>query len=154
MAGEQINADGQLEVRGLLLGKGTVYDLPRQGDTPALEGMFEPVPVKAGDVDLHGQDGAVATRDYRGVREVAWLIRINAPTVTVLEQRAAALETAMDVSSEDDVELHCQWWGRGHVYVVGRPRGAQLVASNLAVRQKVYRCTFVAQDPRVHTYTP
>jgi hypothetical protein len=115
-AGDLIEADDQLELRGVLMGAGTDWIIT----PPGVQGLG--ITVKSQDVDREHAAGVYSGRDYAGPRVLTF------PMATTQDTAAEAGEAYVDLlevwaGSETDLELHLRLPGFGHMSFLGRPRG-------------------------------
>lgn len=110
-AGDLITGDWQVEIRSLLLGDGTDYDLV---DIQGIEGQT----VKTADLSLLG-DGSTLGVDRRGPRRIILTIEAAGAPGTAMAELVNDFTTAWDIGG--DVELHWQVDGE-HKMVTGRTR--------------------------------
>lgn len=118
-AGDLVTVDYQFELRTTLMGATTVYNVTE------FSGLGEP-PVRARDVELHGQDGSYAAPDYRGPRVVLMTIEIVSSSPTAAFSAMNTLRTAW-APSTTDIPLYWRWPSLGKQHVNGRPRGLEVV---------------------------
>lgn len=148
-AGDLITSNCQQELRGVLLGKGTVWDT----EPPGVTGLGEP-PVKKNDTPLAHAAGQYLGRDYPDLRI------LTIPYFTFAKADAntagARLVTLKGVwaSSETDIVLHLREPGFGHFSVTGRPRG--LIEDRTLGYTGFIRAlaTFECGDPTITTVAP
>jgi hypothetical protein len=118
-AGDLITLDYQVELRGLLMGKGTTFGI---GPVPQMiEGLGTPRP-KTADLDYTDADGAYGGKDRRDVRVVTVPLVIRETTSALAMTRLDELNDAWDVSIVD-IPLYVRLPGWGKFHVNGRPRG-------------------------------
>jgi len=142
-AGDQLTADNQVEIRGSLTGRGTLWPLAFEG----VGGLGVPQ-AKTGDTDLGHAAGAYFGRDYSGVRimTVPYVIRASRATVGSLFRTLCVLWAP----SETDLPLHLQLpGGIGHIFVNGRPRGLVDDMTYLNVGVVRALATFACGDPTI-----
>lgn len=148
-AGDLVVADYQLELRGVLMGAGTVYGI---GPRPAsIEGLGNPQP-KTADLDFAHADGAYGGQDKRGVRVVTVPIVIRQTTAALAMTSLETLMTAWDVSAAD-IPLYFRLPGWGRRYVNGRPRGLAADIPTELKQRFAIAClgTFVCPTPTILT---
>lgn len=113
-----VSLDGQWEVDGLLLGRGTPY--PIEG----VQGLGSPE-VKVNDHDRATADGGYAGTDRLGPREVLLLIGIDGdPDSTDYGERVDALGEVFSPRAADVVASYQRFGRRRRLYA--RPRGLVL----------------------------
>lgn len=149
-AGDLISADYQAELNGLLMGTGTEI----QFGEGAIGGLGVPQ-VKTSDSPYDGQDGSAGAPDFLDVRVV------TLPLLVVPASRdpgdAGLLWTGIELAwapARDgvNVELHFQLPGWGHLFLIGRARGATLDASDLKSGVLEALCRFDALDPTLYDF--
>lgn len=140
-AGDLLTDDYQVELRGLLMGVGTIYQIGEEG----IDGLGNPK-AKTADADLDGQHGAFGSPDYMDVRVI--LIPL-----TILEDSAADAFNALKLLSiawepvVEDVQLHLQLPGWGHIYFLGRPRSLDADTRYVKAGEVACIAEFHALDP-------
>lgn len=147
--GDLITDDWQVEIRGLLTGRGTTWRLgPKR-----IKGLGI-ANVKTADVDLDGQDGTFGSPDYRGTRVLFVDYVINAATVDAAYDAFATLAAAW-VPATANIQLHMRLPGFGHIYFTGRPRGLEDQSEDRRLLGGVLPCVaeFHALDPTIYTVT-
>ena len=143
-----VTADWQVELNGLLTGTGTVYRL----GPDRISGLFGVPPAKTRDVDLVGQDGAIGSADFMGPRIVIVAYVIVTADVGAALSACSTLSAAWEPGASD-IQLHVQLPGLGHKYLVGRPRGLEVVMSDRRLLGGVLPAMgeFHALDPTLHS---
>lgn len=116
--GDLVVADYQWELRATLMGATTVF-LP---DLPGIAGLGEVVP-KSNDVDLEGDDGAYATKDFDAPRVITIPMRISQSSPANAMNSFGTLKAVWAHSNAADIPLYIRLPGWGRFYVTGRPRG-------------------------------
>lgn len=146
-AGDLLAADYQVEIRGLLTGDGTDYDLGERG----IEGLDELPVDDSGDVPLDEEDGAHLGQDHTGPRTVTvdYLITVPGDPAGAGALYFEDLRPAWAKSTSTDLELHLQLPGFGHLMFTGRPRG--LLADLTRQKHGLIRAfaTFHCGDPTI-----
>lgn len=118
-AGDLITLDYQVELRGLLMGKGTTIGI---GPVPQMiEGLGVSAP-KTADLEYTDADGAYGGKDRRDGRVVTVPLVIRETTAALAMTRLDNLNIAWDVSIVN-IPLYFRLPGWGKRYVNGRPRG-------------------------------
>ena len=148
-AGDLVVADYQAELRGVLMGVGTVYGI---GPRPAsIEGLGNPQP-KTTDLDLAHADGAYGGHDKRGVRVITVPIVIRQTSAALAMTSLETLMTAWDVATAD-IPLYFRLPGWGKRYVNGRPRGLDADIPTELKKRFAIAClgTFVCPSPTILT---
>lgn len=126
------------EIRGLLMGTGTEYEI---GPGP-IGGLGLP-PIEDADRSHDHADGISAGRDYYGPRTITIPVLTHGDTDEIAAANFIDLCTAWErVTDGVDIELHLQLPGWGHVYVSGRPRGLIEDAEPLRGGVIASLCTF------------
>ena len=149
-AGDLVTAPYQVELRGLLMGSGTVYAI---GPAPAvIEGVGGIAPVKSADVELAHQDGSYGANDYQGVRVITVPIIIRSGSMAASNSALDALTTAW-APSTTDIAL---WWrlprsDNKRSWVMGRPRACTPEYRLWKGGAIPVLCTFYALDPTITT---
>lgn len=141
-AGDLLTNDYQLELRGLLMGYGTDYQIGEGG----IRGLGSPG-AKVRQVNLEGGDGSYAATDL--LTEIV----LTVPLVILGDDAADAVDLfdALNVAwaPGGDVELHGQLPGWGHWSIEGRsrpvPGDADLSRLKQGVIEVLYE--FHALDP-------
>lgn len=136
--GDLITEDWQVEIRGLLLGAGTRFQIQ---DLERIEGQT----VKTADVDLYG-DGAYAGTDRRAAREIVLKVVLEADDTDGLDLMLDQFALAWNIGG--DVELHWQLAGM-HKYVTGRTRDWIVNARQRHAGIAEIAAEFFAGDPTV-----
>lgn len=143
-AGDLLTADFQLELRGVLMGYGTDYQIRPEG-----VGGLGGVPAKVRQVDLRHADGSYAAADLLTARI------ITVPITILGDDAADAMDKLDDLNTAwapgDDVVLHGQLPGWDHWSVTGRPRPAASDLSQLkaGIIEALYE--FHALEPTITT---
>lgn len=145
-AGDLITADFQFELRALLTGAGTDYEI---GPRPARIAGFGRAAPKTSDVELDLQAGSYAGPDYAASRLITIPYEIvipnNAPTAMA---RFDSLSNAW-AESTTDIALYFRLPHWGKRYVMGRPRGLAEDFGDLDVGIVRVLATFFAPDPTI-----
>ena len=143
-AGDLITVDGQVEIRGLLLGAGTDYPLVGRGP----EWWSKPT-VRAGDIARPASDGALATLDLSDAATVVLTVAILADDPADFAAKRTALATAWRTASTD-VDLVFRWGGVKQLRR-GRTRNMAVSAELVGVGDTAEAALqFVATDPLVY----
>lgn len=145
-AGDLITADWQLELRAVLMGATSVYQLD---DRTGITGLGEP-PAKTADTDLAHADGAYGSRDYRSTRIITVGLFIHRATPALAMTSLATLKAAW-APATTDIPLHLRLPGLGHVSLTGRPRELDVSITRLKFGRVDCLGTFVALDPTITT---
>lgn len=146
MAGELITTDYQLELRGLLMGAGTIFDNGAGG----WGGLGVPSP-KTADVELEQGDGVYPGRDYTPARMLTFPLAWGGTDPATAMDRFRTLCDAWETERTDELELHMQLPGWGHFYVIGRPRGLAEDLSRLKSGEGAAMASFLATSPAFRT---
>lgn len=142
-----VSADYQAELRGLLMGSGTVYGIgPRPASIEGL-GLMQP---KTNDLEYAHKDGSFAGQDKRGIRVVTVPIIIRQTTAANAMNSVNTLKTAWDVATID-IALTFQLPGWGVFHVNGRPRGLDVEIPTELKQRFAITClgTFVCTTPTI-----
>ncbi|MDQ3107914.1 MAG: hypothetical protein M3Q68_08955 [Actinomycetota bacterium] len=144
-AGDLVTADYHFELRSVLMGAGSLYELLPDG----LTGFGVPS-LKTADVSMLHADGSYAAPDYLDVRTIRIAVEISRSTGALAMQDFDALVAAW-APATTNVPLYFRlpYWGKK--YVNGRPRG---LTENLSlVGFGIIRAfgTFEALDPAIRT---
>jgi hypothetical protein len=144
MPGELITADGQMQVRSLLMlaefaGPAGIKVVSWVG----LRGKKS----KTGDLPLLG-DGTRQGVDRLAARDVAVSVLLRDPSQSGLDDKLDLFDAAW--ANGGDVELH---WRTGGVqrYIVGRTRDYEYDERNRGVGIVEAVAEFIAGDPTIHT---
>jgi hypothetical protein len=118
-AGDLIAEDWQVEIRALLTGEGTDFELGEEG----IGGLDDLVEGK--DTGLGHADGVYLGRDYNEPRTLTFPYEITKPGDPSMAGSLywGTLRPAWAKSEATNLELHFQLPGIGHLMAVGRPRG-------------------------------
>lgn len=143
-AGDLVVADYQFELRLLLMGYGTSYEI---GPGP-ISGFGQPR-YKTADVEMMHADGSYGAADYKGSRTIRIPIDIVRSTAALAVTAFDALVTAWAPSATDiPLYFRLPYWGKK--YVNGRPRGLTDDFSQLEFGVIRALATFEALDPAFH----
>src|SRR5688500_8532663 len=123
-AGDLLTDDYQLELRGVLMGYGTDYQIRPEG----IGGLGSPA-AKVRQVTLAHDDGSYAATELLTERVITVPITITGDAPDDAVDKFVALTTAWTPGG--DVVLHGQLPGWGHWSVTGRSRPAASDLSNL-----------------------
>lgn len=151
-AGDLVTADYTLEIGGVLLGSGTVYDISY--DRGGIAGLGAPQ-AKTNDVGLAHAEGVYAGRSYPSERLITIPFSIAGATPTATGDAYLILADLFEPTSTAAVEpLYVQLPGFGKFYVTGQPRGfLREDIRNLQYGQVEAEVIFVCPDPTI-TYIP
>ena len=143
-AGDLLTDDYQLELRGVLMGYGTDYQIRPEGI-----GGLGSAPAKVRQVSLAHGDGSVAADDLLGERIITVPITITGDDPGDAMDKLDALNTAWAPGAA--VVLHGQLPGWAHWSVTGHPRPAAADLSNLksGIIETLYE--FHALEPTITT---
>lgn len=142
-AGALVVADFQLELRLLLMGAGTEYEI----GPGAITGLGQ-TPVKSADVELDHADGSYGSPDYSGARTLTIPLLVHGDDPADCMDNFSTLLAAW-VPSTSDIPLYIQLPGWGKFYVNGRPRGLDDDMSRLKSSEIAALATFVALNPAI-----
>lgn len=143
-AGDLLTANYQLELRGVLMGYGTDYQIGEGG----IVGLGLPA-VKVRQVSLDAGDGSYAATDLLTARIISVPILVLGSDDADAMALFDALNTAW--APGDDVELHGQLPSWGHWSVVGRPRPVDSDLSELPQGVIEAQYEFHALEPTITT---
>lgn len=149
-AGDLVVADYQLELRALLMGATTIYEV----DIAGLKGLGSPA-AKTADTPLDGRDGSIGAPDFLDVRVITIPVVILGATPADAFDGLAALNTAFAPTADGvDLPLYFQVPGWGKVFVNGRPRSLEDDTSQ--AKNSVIKALgrFDALDPTVYSDAP
>lgn len=135
---------GQVELRGLLIGKGTVYRL--NGFNP-----FDLTVRPDNQANLSQADGAYSGREYTDVKQVPLRVTIDLPQ-TDPNGRFDAHQALLAAFASSDVDIPLRFmWGTRVLRLNGRPR--LVTADTELLTIGIVRCEagFLALDPRVYS---
>lgn len=148
-AGDLVTVDYTAELRGLLMGFGTVYGI---GPRPlTIEGLGNPQP-KTHDLELAHADGSYGGQDKRAIRVVTVPIIIRQTSAANAMTSLTTLQTAWDVATAD-IPLYFRLPGWGKFHINGRPRGLDVTIPTELKQRFAIAClgTFVANTPTIIT---
>ena len=138
-------ADWQVELRGLILGAGTDYEVSGPWDGLGLPGL------RTSDAERPLDDGDDLGADWHEGRllKFAWHL--------LADDEADALDLAQALTvawgrSQTDIEMGLQLGGRQRI-VRGRPRSCEIDLDRLPQATPRAVCTFKAGDPRIYDVT-
>lgn len=109
--------------------------------------------IEGRDIDLSLSPGVRATTDRETAPLLALTVQVNAGSAGAAETALAELTTAWR-SLTADTQLHLLIPGRGHVYMVGRPRSVRANRVNPAAGIFTAVASFLATDPTIYDGTP
>lgn len=137
---------GQVELRGLLLGTGTVYRL--QGFNP-----FDNTVRADSQANLSQADGGYSGREYADVKQVPLRVQIDLPMFDVAG-RFDAHQALLAAFAESDVDLPLRFvWAGRTLRMYGRPRLVTSDTDLLTIGINRMEAGFLAEDPRVYDDT-
>lgn len=145
MAGELVEQDFHLELRGYLHGPGTAIDYGADG-----WGGLSTVVVKTSDFTLEQADGDYPGRDYLASKLLTFPLVWGGGTPAEAMDTLADLTDVWGPERDTELELHAQLPGWGHFFVIGRPRGLVEDLRNLKSGELAAIATFAALDPTVY----
>lgn len=136
--------DGTATLRGVTIGKETVYGLKTWPT-----GLLSTGTVRVEDQPRPRRNGVIAAPDYVGSRTVVFDVQVKAASQTASETAAAALSTAF-APGPGDVQLDVRVTGTPAEYsLFGRSRGCDIVIARDRWFSGIMdaRCVFTATDP-------
>ena len=146
--GDLLSGDYQFELRSVLMGDGTNYEIGAEG-----WGGFGTPEIRARQSVLPLEHGAVADREYADARELRLPMIIKGTTVANLLSNWQSVMEAWQPSQSGDVQAALQIGGSKFL-LSGRPRGISDADTTHYGRLRIFaEATFVATDPRLYALT-
>jgi len=146
MPGALVVADWQVELRDVLTGNGTPYQLGPK----VIQGLDVPE-AKTHDTDLGHAAGSYQGRDYTGPRTVLIDYAIDGNSDAAAAGTTFRTLSALWVASTVDLPLYMQVPGFGKIRVNGRPRGLVADLADLSIGFVTALAVFECGDPTIQS---
>lgn len=126
MASAVIDDEGQIDLRGLLLGRGTPYTFPAD----EVANLWDLAEIRSSDLEIPGRNGVQGGDDLYGGLSLTFQIEVDADTPAGLQSALDDLRAAF-ARSDIDLPLYAQFLGTQRLRWV-RPRrfGAPVVVAD------------------------